>query len=107
MTATKKPFAIIPRDHTDAAVKTVIRGTDEIVLVSLKFGNEAKFCKLIVIFSDLQYKDIRYTMKLVQGPMKRILITRRPHFNERYFFPSLKYAKLKMYAIGSKYNITF
>ena len=56
MTATKKPFAIIPRDHTNAAVKTVIRGTDEIVLVSLKFGNEARFFKLceIVIFSDLQ-----------------------------------------------------
>ena len=75
ITVTKKPFAIIQRDHTDVAVKTVIRGTDEIVKVSLKFGNEAKFCKLcgIVIFSDLQYKDIRYKMKLVQSPMKRIL----------------------------------
>ena len=36
MTAMEKPSAIIPRDHTAAAVKTVIRGTDEIVQVSLK-----------------------------------------------------------------------
>ena len=34
--ATKKLFAIIPKDHTAAAVKTVIRGTDEIAQVSLK-----------------------------------------------------------------------
>ena len=35
--ATKKPFAIIPpRDHTAAAVKTVIRETDEIAQVILK-----------------------------------------------------------------------
>ena len=61
MTATKKHSVVIPRDHTAAAVNTVIRGTDEVVLVSLKFGNEAKFCKLceIVIFSDLQYQEIR------------------------------------------------
>ena len=36
MIATKRLFAIIPRDHTAAAVKTVIRGTDEIAQVSLK-----------------------------------------------------------------------
>ena len=34
--ATKRLFAIIPGDHTAAAVKTVIRGTEEIAQVSLK-----------------------------------------------------------------------
>ena len=95
MTATKKPFAIIPRDHTVAAVKTVIRGTDEIVLVSLKFGNEAKICKLceIAIFSDLQYKDIRYTMKLVHGPMKRILYNSTTPLQRTIFFYLTKICK--------------
>ena len=40
MIAMEKPFAIIPRDHTAAAVKTVIRGTDKIVLVSLELRNQ-------------------------------------------------------------------
>ena len=40
MTAMEKPSAIIPRDHTAVAVKTVIRGTDEIVLVGLKLWNQ-------------------------------------------------------------------
>ena len=36
MIATKRLFAITLRDHTAAAVKTVIRGTDETAQVSLK-----------------------------------------------------------------------
>ena len=36
MIAMERLFAIIRRDHTDATVKTVIRGTDEIAQVRLK-----------------------------------------------------------------------
>ena len=48
MIATKKPFAIIPRDHTAAAVKTVIKGTEEIAQVSLK--RSFIFFSIVVIF---------------------------------------------------------
>ena len=48
MIATKKPFAIIPWDHTAAAVKTVIKGTEEIAQVSLK--RSFIFFSIVVIF---------------------------------------------------------